>query len=257
MEKSVDLRKLNPSEILEPSSLKSYEETLKLIWGQVLRLRSNLFILDKLSHFPSVPEYLFFKHQDFFTLANIAFTEGSVLIITKLTTDGKDLLSMPRFKNWIKQHIKHGYQEDFNRLLKVSRFGKTIKNSRESVKEIRNNRIAHLVVDNNLCLKVVTDKIPYQKMISIASELKGLFDLLCFDIEHLTLPLQYDPTVQHPVGSDSRSDIEYFLDLLIQDSHLFRMPDESPYWNIEKETFSPEIINILNKYRRKFGKSEV
>jgi len=73
----------------------------------------------------------------------------------------------------------------------------------------------------------------------------------------MLLPIDYDPKVQHPIGSDSRSDIEYFLDLIIQDSYLYKMPDESQYWNIEKERLTPDMIRILNKYRRKFGKPEV
>lgn len=258
MGNSVNLEELDPSEILESSSLKSYEETLELIWSEVLRLRSNLFILDKLLNFPHDPKYLFFgpQQQDFFESVEIALTEGTVLLITKLTTDGEDYLSMSRFKNWIRNHIKREYRADFDRLLRASKFSPTIKRSRKSVEEIRHCRIAHLIVDENLRPKVVTDKIPFQEISSIASDLKRLFGLLCFGIEHLTLPIQYEPRVQHPVGVDPRSDIEYLLDLLIQNSHLFKMPDESPYWEHEKEALSPEIIEILNEYRKKFRKPE-
>jgi hypothetical protein len=259
MGNSVDLTRLNPSEVLESSSLKSYEDTLGLIWQQVCRLRSYLFILEKLLLFPSDPRYLFFgpDKQDFFELLNSAFTENSVLLITKLTTYRRDLLSMTRFKNWLRDQIRPEYKRDFDRLLKQGKFDKTIEKSRKSVQDIRNQRIAHFRVDENLHPKLERPKISFQKMSAIANELKRLFDLLCFGTECLTLPLQYEPKVQHPVGIDSRSDIEYFLDLLIQDTNLYKMPDESPYWGIKKQSLPPEIIGILNKYRRKFGKPEV
>ena len=73
----------------------------------------------------------------------------------------------------------------------------------------------------------------------------------------LTLPIGYEPSVKHPTGSDPRSDIEHLLDLIVQDSYIFKMPEESPYWNITKERLPQDTIKILNEYRRKFGKPEV
>ena len=260
MENSTTLNQLAPSEILETSSLKTYEETLDLVWKELLRLRSYLFILDKLLHFPSDPSYLFLgpEQQTFLELAKISFTESSLLIITKLATDSKkDQLSMLRFKNWIRQHVKQEYQEAFDRLLRQSKFTKHMKASLRKAKKLRDGVIAHLLVDGNLRLRISTDAISIQEISHMADEIKRLFDVLCFGVQHSTLPLEYDPTVQHPVGADPRSDIEHFLDLIIQNSDLFKMPEESPYWNIYRENLSPEITRLLNEYRRKFGKPEV
>lgn len=260
MGNSTSLNELDPSEMLEPSSLKCYKETRDLVWQELIRLNSYLFVLDKLLHFPSDPSYLFLgpERQTFLSLVNISFTESSLLLITKLTTDtSKDLLSMPRFKNWVRRRVKQEYQKAFDRLLKENKFSKTVETSKENAKYIRNNLIAHLIVDENMRPKSSIDRISLQEVSLIASELNRLFDVLCFGHKHAILPLDYDPKVQHPVGSDSRSDIEYFLDLLIQDSHLFKMPEELQYWDIEMEALPLEIVNILNEYRRKFGKPEV
>jgi len=260
MGNSTSLNELDPSEMLEPSSLKCYKETRDLVWQELIRLNSYLFVLDKLLHFPSDPSYLFLgpERQAFLSLVNISFTESSLLLITKLTTDtSKDLLSMPRFKNWVRRRVKQEYQKAFDRLLKENKFSKTVETSKENAKYIRDNLIAHLIVDENMRPKSSIDRISLQEVSLIASELNRLFDVLCFGHKHAILPLDYDPKVQHPVGSASRSDIEYFLDLLIQDSHLFKMPEELQYWDIEMEALPPEIVNILNEYRRKFGKPEV
>jgi hypothetical protein len=255
----INLSALNYNEILKPSFLKPYEEALDIINLELFRLNSYLFILGKVINFPT--DFLSPDRQSFFTLINIAFTESSLLIISKLITDEvNDALLIKRFKDNVCQNVKEKYKEYFYSLLKENSFDNTIKRLKKQTKDIknvRNNIIAHLLVTPNLQLKDYTNKFSWQKINQITDDINKLFKLLCFDCEHSLLPIDYDPKVQHPAGFDSRSDIEYFLDLIIQDSYLYKMPDESQYWNIEKEDLSPDILKIINEYRRKFGKSEV
>ena len=258
MENDVNLNELDPSEILEPSSLETYEEALELIWQQLLRLNSNLFVLDKLLDFPG-DLFLGPGKQTFLALAEINLFENSLLTISKLTTDtNKDSLSLPRFKNCVRKKVRQKYLTAFCQLLRDNKFSKTTKTSWEKVKNIRNSFIAHLAVDENLQPKILGHpRVSFQEVKLVTTELNRLFDTLCFGHKRLTLPLDYDPSVQHPPGVDSRPDVEYILDLIAQDSYFFKMPEESQYWDIEKQKLSPEMIGILNKYRRKSGKPEV
>lgn len=257
MKNDVTLSSLSPSEILEPSSLETYEETLNLIWQQLVRLNSILFIMDKLLDFRS-DLFLGLGKETFLTLVKISLSESSLLIISKLTTDtGTECLSIRRFKNWVREQVKEEYREALDRLLKQHKFDKAIQTTQKKIKDIRDNFIAHLTVDENLHPKIVGQlNVSLQEVRSISEELNRLFNTLCFGIEHSLLPLEYNPAVQHPVGVDSRSDVEHILDLLVQDSAFFKMIEE-PSWEMEKEVLSPEIIEVLNQYRRKFGKSEV
>jgi len=214
--------------------------------------------LDKLFDFPS-DWILGPEKETFLTLVKVSLFENSLLIISKLTSDtSKDFLTLPRFKNWLGKQIKEEYRNSFNRSLRENRFNKAIDASLEKVKCIRDNFIAHLIVDENLRPKIPEDiEISLREVNTICKQLNSLFAVLCFGEERLMVPIDYSPIVQHPVGSDPRSDIEYLLDLIVQDSYLFKMPEESPYWEIEKEHLDPEAINIINKYRKKFGIPEV
>jgi hypothetical protein len=42
--------------------------------------------------------------------------------------------------------------------------------------------------------------------------------------------------------------------LIVQDSDLFNMAEKSPYWQVYKGTLPSETIEVINEYRRKFGK---
>ena len=180
MTNTINFSELNPSKVLKSSFLKTYEETRGLIARELLRLRSNLFILGKLLSFPS-ELFLGFDKQDFFALVKISLTESSLLIITKLITDtGTDLLSMLRFKNLVREQVKQKYIKAFDHILKENKFSKTVDTSKKKVKSIRDNIIAHLVIDENLQLKIPDYAIPFEEIDLIAKELKRLFDALCF-----------------------------------------------------------------------------
>lgn len=250
---------LDSKEVLVPSFLKSYIESLELISRELRRLNSYVFILDKILHFPS-ELFLAPDKQSFLTLVNFSFTESAFLIITKLITDKRnDTFTINRLKNIVVKNVKEPYKESYCCFLEENKFGETIKilkKQAEDVKNIRDNMVAHLLVDQNYHLKVPKYKVTWEKINQITVKINMLFGLFCFNCEYMLLPLDYDPRVQHPPGADSRSDIEYFLDLLVQDSYFYRMPDESRHWKIIKEKLESEKLKILNDYRKKFGKPE-
>jgi len=73
----------------------------------------------------------------------------------------------------------------------------------------------------------------------------------------LTL-LDYNPNVIHPSGTDSRSDIELLLDLIIENSPFVNMPEnQSDYWQYFKKNLSEEEIKQMNYYRKRVGKKLV
>ena len=84
-------------------------------------------------------------------------------------------------------------------------------------------------------------------------ELNRLFDSLGFDISFMMLPIQYHPDVQHPTGTDPRSDIEIILDKVAQESPVLNMPEKNPRaWGNWKKQFSEEDMEAINTFRKKF-----
>jgi len=254
---NLNLNELDPSEVLKPSALQSYESGLNLIWKELLRLNSNLFVLDKILKFPS--EVVIGPQNNFFKLVNIGLTENSILVITKLVVDeGEEIASILRFKNWIKKQVKGKYKDAFDCVLRQKRIEiKALEKVGGKIKPIRVNLIAHLIVDGSYQLKYSGDlRISLQELNLICEKLNSLFDALCFGHKYALLPLEYDSRIQHPVGVDTRSDIEYFLDLIVKNSDWYKRP-ESLDWLAERPHLPPEDINLMNEYRRKYGEPEV
>src|SRR3989304_5550290 len=105
----IPLDQLQPSQVLEPCNYDAYEKHHRAIWNQLVRLNSNLFILDKLLGFPA-SLFLGPERTVFFRLVEASLVESSVLIISKLAQDDDlDTLTMPRFKNWLRRSIRGEY----------------------------------------------------------------------------------------------------------------------------------------------------
>jgi hypothetical protein len=257
MDNDSSLQATDLSTILQASSLETYQDCISRIWKELYRLNSNLFILNKLLQFRG-DLFLEPLKMDFLNLVTISLTHDSCLIVTKLVADTGNKLTMSRFHNWVKKNIRPEHSVSFNKSCKNVDFQKTVRAVREKIEPLRNNYLAHLTIDGQMRPQVPQETgIAFQELRSICDQLVNYFNLHSFGSEYKMLPLGCDPTVQHPIGVDKRPDIEYILDLIVQDSDLFNLPEKSPYWQIIKGTLPSETIEVINEYRRKFGEQEL
>lgn len=254
-----DLKELNSSEILVPDYLSQYQQGIDVIWNQLVSLHSNIFVLNRLLDFRD-DLFLDPHHETFFPLIKRSLLEGCLLGISKLLNDsGKGTLNLENFKNQIREWVKPVYEDSFQQSLRATKFSKTTRDSRKMVRSIRDQWIAHRLVDKNLRPVLPAGSgISFQDMEQIANDLKKLFDVLSFDTEHSVVPVEYFPGVQFPQDIDPRTDVEYFLDLVIQNSYLLNLPETEPkYWRYHLEGWDKEDIKILNHQRKRFGLSEL
>ncbi|MNP77261.1 hypothetical protein D3C76_1746530 [compost metagenome] len=70
----------------------------------------------------------------------------------------------------------------------------------------------------------------------------------------MMLPLEYDESVEHPAGIDSRTDIERILDHIAFDSYVVSLPETNPIlWEARKRSLKEYDIEEINIYRSKLG----
>lgn len=220
-------------------------------------LNTNIFILDYVRQFP----FDLFTAPDeslFFRIVFENFFDVSLLIITRITTDqGSDVFTLPRFKNRIRQCIRDERQASFDARLRDTRFDRETKLLLERAVKLRNERVAHVAEDIALG-KADDTEVTFDEIRSLRDKLNLLLDTLSFNVEHMMLPIQYSPNVQHPPGAQSKPDIEAILDSIAYRSILLNMPEENPQlWAYKRKRLPNEKIDILNWYRRKFNLPEV
>ncbi len=229
---------------------------MKFFHLELSRMNTRIFILDHVVPFPfhllsdSGSVFFRFVFEDLFN--------ASMLTITRMTTDtGSDLVTLLQFKQQVLQWIRPEYSADLRARLRAVRFDAETRRLAERARFLRDERLAHnqkLAVMGSVGSQAVT----LGELKTLGGRLRCVLDAISFDTENVYLPLQYLPTLNHPPGFYPRPDIEVLLDLIARDSSLLNLPETNPdKWQRRRRALSETDIFSLNRYRKRFGLSEV
>lgn len=243
---------ISAEKVLKPDYVGRYNQTLAAFYSDVVRFNTNLFILDKIASFP----FSLFGDGDgdiFFYFHVLNGLEIAVLIVHKLLRDNEPrAYNLLRFKNEIAKNVQEEHRSAYKAHLARAKIDDEVKGLLLKADNIRNNQIAHLS-QAALIKKAKFGRLNLKDLHSIEQGLNKTFDSLCFNTEHMFLPIPYSPNVKHPNGTDSRPDIVRLLDSVAKNSYLLNMPERNPQlWQLHKSQ-KPGDIQIVNEYRRRNG----
>jgi len=245
-----------PKELILPSWWNSYEENLNVIWRQLERLNSSIFVLEKILTF----RFDLFTpfDQNFWILVEGALFETCVMTIWRIGVDEKDSFTIRQLKSSISRNLKNeNYKIEFKKLVKEIQFEETVSRIKPFIREIRHNYIAHFNLQkhvNPTSAEIKERTLLFSELKSFRNALNKMFELLCFGHISGVLPIDY----QCPPKSKS-TDIDQLLDSVVQNSGIINLPEKDPaIWPMLREKWVKEnIIGIINGYRIKFGLPEV
>lgn len=241
---------LKPKDIFVNNFIDKYNKDVLLLYSELVTLNANIYILEHIQKFPF---NLFCNPSDtvFFKLVQQNFYNTSILTITKVATDkGKDLITLPSFKNKVIQNLLPRYQNEFKKILKTKRFNEKVSEMLEDAKNIRNSQVAHLKEGEfeNTDIKALD----ISQLKHLKQELNGLLQILSFNFERIYLPLFYTEFYR------KKTDLEHILDSFAKKSKNLYLPEQSPQiWERFKMKLSKEKLDLFNFYRDKFNLSQV
>lgn len=253
----MNIHNLSPVEALKEESFEYYDKGMQFLSGELVFLNVNIFIIDKIIKF----RFDLFSARDqwfFFRMVFRNFFYASLLIITKLAADqGGDLLTLPRFKNRVRQSIKPEYLDQLDDRLRQAKFDKKTQTLLEKARSLRTQKVAHAIEDFALGNEKET-RVLYSELKELRDQLNELLDALSFNVHYMMLPIQYSPDINHPEGSDPRPDIERILDAIAKSSILLNMPEEHPdRWQYRRKHLKEDDIQVINTYRQNFGLEQI
>lgn len=253
----MELREMDPKDLIEPSWFDSYEKQKNTLWWQLVLLNSQLYILERLDAFPFnlfLPSDLHFLH-----LVDNALFESSVMIIWRIAVDDDpDILTIQKLKGRImKRMLKQEYRKELTEDLKKWKFENRLSSVKKKIREFRRHYIAHFNFDFNVKpTKEQLEKASIQlnELKTIRDALNSLFNIISFGVERSFLPPEYDRNVGYRRNQDNRNDVEKLLDHIVLESPLLRMPEEYPrIWPIHREKMPPDELETLKKLRIQCG----
>ena len=251
----MNISEVPPEELLEPSWFETYEKSADALWWQLVRLNSNLLVLERIVFFPF--DLFDTGPHHFWRLIENALFESCLMVISRIAIDtDPDVLTLNKLKIEIVGHIKAEYAEPLRATLKPLAFERAIESFRSRIRDIRDNYIAHFNQGRHLrptpreLLK--EDKEILSELKSYTNIANNYFDFLCFGRRKAVLPWGYNSE-----PSDSL-DIDDILFRIARDSPILNAPESNPaLWSSIRQGLSLEEIDTLNEYRRKFKLSEI
>lgn len=250
----MDLSEMKPEDVIHPACWAEYESKRDVVWWQLVRLNSTLHVLRHIGEFPF--GVLFpTTPMHFFQLTFRTLVDMALLIIDRLANNSRHGPgALFRFRNLTMTQVREEFRPDLREALRVSRLT-NMQKCLQRIGKIRDHFVAHLDKDMAVADGVPPElQVTLQDLEEVSEALGGLFNVLCFGVEHTVLPLEYLPGVQHPQGTDPRTDIERILDSLAEQSLILRLPEKRlTSWNAWKKKHSPEELEIVNRYRVKLN----
>ncbi len=244
-------------DVLIEIGLSEHEAGMRFFYSELVELNILVYLAEQIVNFP----FELFAHPDetiFFTMVMRSFHDSAILIVTRLATDQQgDLYTLSRFKNRVLELVKPEFKDSFRARLREARFDQTIDALLEKAKGLRSNRIVHTTQDL-ISGNIQVSRPTLSEMRALRDALNSLLDAISFNVNHMMLPIPYNPNVIHPPKSNHKTDIEELLDCIARNSNLLNMPEKNPeIWSRRRARMGEEKGTQLNFYRRKFGLPEV
>lgn len=254
----MNLIKLKPEDIIEKEHYEEYRRSLEIIWWELVRLNSTIFVLEKLTYFPA--KLVVQKGKEhFLNLVFKNFIDISIIIIAKIFTDpSADTHTLKWFKKQVQnKYLIKKYISEYNKVLKDNKFDKELNSLLERIHKIRSKLVSHLVRDYVLVEYDSDLKLSLIDLKNCVEAVAKLFRILCFGHDHHLYPLEWSPNLVRPDYINYRTDIDEILDEIALRSHTFHLPEKKPeLWQKIRDNSNESEIVKFNNYRKKLGYKE-
>ncbi len=233
--------------------LESHKRHSDVLHRELMELNLILFFLEKIEAFP----FALFNSGDgvFWHVTRDALADEAILVAWRIVVDPhKDTLTLRQFKNEVFQHLQDGAVTQYlESACQQVDFDKRIAGLQKKIKDARNNYIAHLNRNRQINPEKFSPLgISLQEMKDFLSASSQLLDTVGFSHFYLWEP--YDPA---DLERDD-TDIGRALENVAKHSYLLNLPElNSLAWERHHQQLPEKDIEIINKYRRKFGLDEV
>lgn len=235
-----------------------YNHHLDVFFNFLVELNTDIYIIERILAFPV--DLFSGGHAEgdiFFSRIIANFADNAILMITKLvkddgTSEARAVYNLRHFKNDIIRALKDEYKELFFQQFKAVDFEKRTDALLQKAKMIRDHRIAHHapgIFQANFGQTTQQVQLLFQEMKELRDALNEYYEALTFGAECFMLPLSYQ---------DNTSDVDEVLDSYAKNSAILNMPELDPEkWKYQRERLTDEAKAHLNRYRKKFGLSEI
>jgi hypothetical protein len=246
-----------PEDLFPSEQARLYEKLHIDIWDRMCNLHGTLKTLEQLREFPF--DWLYAPNgMEFWQLVVRNFLDIACVSLHALVSDqGRDVHTLMSFRSQIVKWpwLSEENRERFIVTLRNREFDKVMKLIAEKVESIRNNRIAHRIVDKTTGdLKNEFEGVSFDEFSRLFAATHLFFGALCFGSANVTLRGDLAPSMSG--GKLNRSCLDEVLDAVLKSNYWVNEPElRGEWWN--RDHISIDELKVLNQLRARIGLSGV
>lgn len=253
-----ELAERKPEELFEAPFAERYKRLHENLWFRISRVHGTLCTIEQLEQFPF--DYLYGPmDMEFWRLITDNFIDIVILMLDGLVNDkGNDVHTIL----WFHDDIMRGpwlckeKRELLQQTLKERKFDDSIEIIAKRVKEIRDNFIAHQLIDRQSgSPKEAIAGVSLKELRQLFDAVHSLFGALSFGSAYCTLSGDMIPGTIG--GKPTRTCLDKVLDAVLRDSFFVNQPElRKEWWFIDRQCMTAEKIQLMNDLRKRIGLPE-
>jgi hypothetical protein len=259
MEKTV-----TASDVLQESYIADYKTQVDALSYQLLDLNMGLHILEKIERYPFelFGEPSPARLSPFWRTITSALLEQCITIIWRVAVDDDEVAgTLCSLRRAVLDHLRADIQPEaeywLRRTLRAVNFEPRMQEAEANIRDIRRQYFARRnPAQGNPKIQPVREiSAPLDDLNSIRTPLTELFDVLCFETRYDLWAWDY----QEHNRKTGNTDLDRILDSIAQDHALLNAPEEDREFfdAYTRNDFTDNELAIFNRYRTKFGMSEI
>ncbi|HUU84801.1 MAG TPA: hypothetical protein VM243_14970 [Phycisphaerae bacterium] len=250
-----------PEELFEADDAKRYRDLHHSLWARLIRLHGTIRTLGTLEQFPFDQLYAP-DGMEFWRLVYANFYDVAIIVLHGLLNDqGEDAHSLRSFKNALLSSAHWRWRDSelrqlFTDVLRDRKFDARAGSIARRVTAIRNNRVAHVLVDLAAGqFKQAVESVNLPELRRLFDATHALFGAVSFGAAFVTLAGDLIPSTV--AGKPVRSCLDSVLDAVLKDSDIVNEPERRPQrWARLRTKKSEGQLAIRNSLRKRIGLPE-
>jgi hypothetical protein len=248
-----------PEALFESAFAEKYLRLHNDLWWRIIRVHGTLRTLETLKEFPF--DHLYSPDgMEFWRLVFENFLDIACLMLHGLANDtGEDAHTLWSFKNEIikARWLSPDKLDLFKRTVRDCEFDKVVASIAKRVRAIRNNRIAHRLIDRQTggpCEAI--PGVSLEEIWRLFDATHALFGALSFGSTYVTLAGDLAPSWVDE--QPAHTCLDEVLDAVLRDNFFVNMPERrARSWPIHRERMKPKDVQLINDLRKRIGLPEV
>ncbi len=246
---------LRMEDVFEPDSATEYEQILDRLCDPFVTAHASMYVFEKVWEFPD-ELLLDADGSHFLRLVRANFVARVVLVLANaFDPEARGPMSFERVKRWIRNHCRADMRdqtgEHLDRLVPDCGLAAMLKRT----KWARDKVYAHVDWQAALTPQKRSALAPtFGELRALLEETERIVRGLSFGRGRSLQLAEYSGRLIPARGTDPRSDVERFLDLLAGESDWLKMPEQQPeYWPYHATNMSDEERELFNHWRKRIG----